>query len=105
MAKLSFGQIGDEQPAIVHDEADIHFGLHLPQNVANHRVQKELADFVLDRRDGFPLETLVVILILLGPERPDERVFDLPNYFGPVCVICEQPIDAQKGGVPAVQKG
>ena len=85
MSKLAFGQVGDEQPLIVHDEGNVHFRFDLAQNVPNHRIQKELADFVLDRRDGLAFEPLVVVLIFLRPKRPDERVFDLPDHLGPVC--------------------
>ena len=70
MAKLAFGQVGDEQPSIVHDEGDVHFLFDLAQNVPNHRIQKELADFVLDRRNGLALEPLVVVLHIPPPKMP-----------------------------------
>ena len=104
MSEPAFGQVGDEQPSVVHDEWNVHFLFDLAQDVSDHRIQKELADLVLDRRDGLALEALVISRIFLRPKCPDERVFDLPDHFGAVCVIREHPVDAQKGCVPAFQQ-
>ena len=65
MAKLAFGQVGDEEPAIVHDKWNIHFFLDLAQNVTNDRIQKKLPKFVLDRRNGLAFEPLVIVRIFL----------------------------------------
>src|ERR1035438_9613289 len=97
VAETPFGEVCDEEPFIVHDEGNLHLGLHLAQNVPNNRIQKELAQLVLNRRDGLALKALVIPLVLFGPKRPDERVFDLTDHFGAETWIGEQPIDAQKG--------
>lgn len=64
MSKLAFGQVGDEQPPVVHDEGNIHFLFYLPQNVTNHRIQKELAELVLNRGNRLAFEPLIVVFIL-----------------------------------------
>lgn len=105
MPELAFGQVGDEQPPVVHDERDVHPLPHLAKDVADDRVQEELAHLVLDRRDGLPPEPLVVALVLLGPERPDEGIFYLPDDLRAVRLVGQHPVDAEEGGVPAVQEG
>ena len=104
MAKLSFGQIRDEQSSVIHHEREIHFLFHLPQNISHNRIQKELPDFILDRRNGLAFEPLVVVFIFLRPKRPDERVFDLPDNLGPVVVVGEQAIHAEQSLVPTFQQ-
>ena len=104
MSKPAFGEIGDEEASVVHRERDAHLGFDLAQNVANHGIQEELADFVLDRGDGLTLETRVISGIFLRPKRPNERVFDLPDDPGPVRFVGEHPVDAQKRGVGTIQK-
>jgi len=35
---------------------EVHFLFHLAENVPHDGIQKELADFILNRRDGFAFE-------------------------------------------------
>ena len=74
MAEMPFGEVCDEESFIVHDEGNLHLRFDLAQNVPNHRIQEELADFVLNRRDGLALKALVIPLILLGPKGPDVAI-------------------------------
>src|ERR1035441_5489735 len=104
MAETPFGEVCDEEPFIVHDEGNLHVGLHLAQNVPNNRIQEKLTELVLNRCDGLALKALVIPLILFGPKRPDERVFDLTDHFGGEVWIGKQAVDAQKGCVPAIKE-
>jgi len=94
MPKTAFGEVCDEKPSVVHDERNAYFGFDLAQYIPDHRVQEELADFVLNRSDGLAFETFVVGLILFYPKRPYERIADLTNHFGAERRIGEHPIDS-----------
>jgi hypothetical protein len=105
VAEPSLGQVRDEQPPVVHGEGDVHALAHLPQNVSHDRIQDELADLVLDRGDGLALEVLVVARELVGPERADEHVLDLPHHPRAVALVGEHPVHAEERRVPAVEQG
>lgn len=79
MAQLALGQIRDEKPSGIHDEWDVHFSPDLAENISNDGVQEELTEFVLDRRNCFALETLVVAGVFVLPKVPNEWIFDLPD--------------------------
>jgi hypothetical protein len=104
VAQPAFGQIGDEQASVVHQELETDLALHLAENVADHRTEEKLADFVLDGRNRLPLEAGIVAGVFAFPEFPDEGVFDLPDYPGAVNIVREQPINAQQGSVRAFQQ-
>ncbi len=58
----AFAEVRDEDASGVHHEGDAHFVSHLAEDVANDGVLQELAELVLNRGDGFALESRVVVL-------------------------------------------
>lgn len=70
LPKPALGQVGDEKSSMVHDIGNIHQLADLAQNISNFRIQQELTDFFVNRRDGLPLELVVVVFILVSPKRP-----------------------------------
>lgn len=75
---------------MVHHEREAHFAL------PHHGIQEKLAKLVLNGRDGFAAEPLIVTHKFLGPKFPDEGVFDLPHEPRAIGVICEQAIEPSK---------
>ena len=103
-AEFSFGQIGDEHAAGVHDEAEIYFGFHLAEDIADRRVHEELADFVLNRSNGFAHKPRIIAREFLCPKAADKRVFDLANDPLAILGVGEHAVDAKKGSVLAVEQ-
>jgi hypothetical protein len=60
VAQPAFGQIGDEHTPVVHHELETDLALHLTENVADHRTEEKLADFVLDGSNRFALKSRIV---------------------------------------------
>ena len=104
MAQGSFGEVGDENSFVVHDEGETDPVPNLPENVANHRIQQELAELVLDRRDGFALEAWIVGLVFLSPKRPDKRIAHLIDDPASIVGVGEESIYPEQGGVGAFEQ-
>src|SRR6185503_18990757 len=56
----TFGQVSDEYPAVVHDEARGDAVRDLAQDIAKRRGHEQAADLVLEGADDFGKETVVV---------------------------------------------
>jgi hypothetical protein len=58
VAKTPFGEVGDEQLSIVHDERNAQFGFALAQDIPHNWIQKELANSVLLWSNRLAFETI-----------------------------------------------
>lgn len=105
VADPAFGQVGHEDAPVVHEVREADLAPVLAENVPNDGIQQKLPQLVLNGRDGLAPESLVVSGVFALPKLPNEGVFDLPDHLGAVVVVREQPVDAQEGSAPAVQKG
>src|SRR6185436_2455622 len=74
MAEAALGEVGDEQSPVVHDERNTHLGFNLAENVADHWIHEKLPNLILNRRNGFAPEPLVIAFILVCPKGADEWV-------------------------------
>jgi len=57
MTKLSFGEVGDEQALMLHDERECSLWLSPGPGCCEPRIEQELTELVLDGSDGFSLES------------------------------------------------
>lgn len=100
----AFGEVGDENAGVVHDEWDADPVAHLPEDVANDGGGEQGTDFVLNRGDGFAHKTGIVASEFLFPELADEGVSDLLDDPTTIVGINEHPVHAEQGSVLAVEQ-
>ena len=98
MAEAAFGQIGDEEPLVIHDEPEADFGADLPENVAHHWIEEKLAELVLNRCDGFTHEARIVTGVFVCPESANKRITHLPNDPFAILGIGEKPVHSEQRG-------
>lgn len=103
--EFAFGQVGDEHAAGVHQEAKINLGFDLAKNVPDRRVHQELADFVLNRCDGFADEARIVAGEFLRPEFAHERVINLAHDPRAIFRVGEHPVHPEQGSILAIEQG
>jgi len=102
-AEAALGEVGNKYAARIHHETQINFAPDLAYDVA-HSGRKELAEFVLNRRNRFPLKTGIVPGEFLRPKRTDKRVAHLSHNPGAIFVIGEHSVDAEQRGVLRLQQ-
>ncbi len=105
VAHAALAEVGDEDAGVVHDEGDGDAVPHLAEDIADDGRLEQGTDFVLNRGDGFPHEAWIVGFELLLPELADEGIADLFDHPTAISRINEHPIDAEQGGVLAVEQG
>ena len=99
LAEHAFGKIGNEKPPVVHHESCVDFPPDLGQEIPHGRRHKKLPDFVFDRSDCFPSESLVISLEFIRPESSNHGVFDLSNNPVPIFVVGQHPLHAEQAPV------
>ena len=104
VADLALGEVGDEDAALVHDKGDAHFVAHLADDVADDGGEKQLADLVLDRGDGFAHEARLPALVFILPKVAQEGIIDLIDHPSTIGRVSEQAIESKKGGVRAMSQ-
>lgn len=104
MTDLPFGEVGDEDAALIHHEGDANLATHLAHDVADDRGEQQLTHLVLNRRDGLAFESFIIALELVHPVVLQKRVAHLTHDPLPVGVVGEHAIHAKQGSVRAMRK-
>src|SRR3989344_3789271 len=104
LADAAFGYVDQEDLAAVHELEDVDGALGLTHDVPDKRGGQELADLVLNGRDGLVPELVLPLFVLVHPERLDHRVGHVSDYLLPVFFVDQKPRHAQKGRTGIVQK-
>lgn len=104
VADLAFGQVGNEDAALIHDKRDAHLVAHLADDIADDRGEEQLAGLVLDRSDGFPLEAGIPAFVFVLPEVAEEGIVDLIHDPSAIGRVGEQSVESEQGGVRAMRQ-
>src|SRR6202051_3207105 len=106
LTETAFRQIVDDEGAFVHQAADATRATRLRQHVAQARHHQNLADLVLDGRDGFGAKAHAVAGILVDPERAHDRIGDvLPDDTATKAFVDEQAGKHEQRGAGYVEQG
>ena len=68
LANLPFGEVGDKDFVAVHEVKKVYGALLLTKDVAHDKIREKPFDFVLNGRNGFLLELLLVFWVFDLPE-------------------------------------
>ncbi len=105
LADAAFGNIDEEDLALVHRLAHVETRLGLSNDVADQGIGNELADLVLNRGSRFGGEFVGVLGKFLRPEGPNFGIFDLFYDRFAVVFFRQHPVDPQKRRTRNLQKG
>ncbi len=101
---LTFGEVGDEDAALIHHEGDANLATHLAHDVADDGGEQQLTHLVLNRRDGLAFESFIVALELVHPVVLQKRIANLTHDPLPVGVVGEHAVYAEQRSVRTMRK-
>lgn len=104
VADLALGEVGDEDPAFVHDKRYAHLVPHLADDVADDRGEEQLTGLVLDRSYGLTHEARLPALVFVLPEVAEEWIVDLIYHPLPISRVGEQAVESEESGVWAMRQ-
>ena len=90
LADHALREIGNHDPAMVHEEARIEAALRLAEDVPHGGVPEKPSDLVLERSDSLKPEAALISGVLLPPEGPDDRIPDLRGHALAESVVREE---------------
>lgn len=104
MADLAFGEVGDEDAALIHDKGDAHFAANLADDVADDGGEEQLTALVLNGGDGLAHEAWLPAFVFVLPEVAEEGIVDLVHHPAAIGCVGQQAVQPEEGGVRAVHE-